>query len=71
MCIRDSPRLLPVLFGLGLQQVHDDHQDKNHDEHQRKQRVDLRLNGLFRLVVDLDRECNEAGAGDELSLIHI
>lgn len=43
----DPPRLLPVLFGLGLQQVHDDHQDKNHDEHQRKQRVDLRLNGLF------------------------
>ena len=54
------------LVAAGLEQVHCHHQDEDHKEHQRKQRIDLRLDRLFDIVVDLDRERDEARAGDKV-----
>ena len=55
-----------MALGARLKQVHHDHQQQDREEHQREQRVDLRLDGLFGVVVDLDRKRDEARTGDEI-----
>ena len=58
--------VLDALFTARLQEIHNDHQNQNHCEHERKECIDLRLDRLFGVVVDLDGKGDEARARDEI-----